>query len=561
MARRPSATVLVWALLSFMLLIHALPRNDALGLYYDEAFMAAQARDFVEPDRGGRHPASVRSVDLFGRPFPVRNAAYLGSLKSQLVIPAFSLFGASPFVLRATTWATALLALLFAMLYAERTLGSPVAWTTGLLVATDPSFYFLGQFEWGPFTTNLLCRCLGAYLLVAAWARGPGARGTGLAAAGGAVLGLGIFSRADFGLILASAGIALLAAHPDLILAAVRGRRAAVVSGSVTLLVCASPMLFSGLSLMTSSAAIADRGGVDVKAAVLGTVLDGSHFHRLMQVGGRFDEIFGITAPAGLFGWVLLLASAVLVALGLLARGGDARLAHARLIDSGAAFLLISSVLLVVGMLVMPGAVRAHHQLNAMPLLQLIVALAGISLWQAAQSVGVAAGRATAVGLALLLTLTCAANLRVIRETERLIDASGGRGRWSKALDDFALEIEGRGDQEVVSLDWGFHENLLFLTRRTRLAEPIWTIPHALRAGRPWLHRGDANTHYLIHDASYDLFGLGPRLLDALDELPEHQRSEVEITPHLTGEGQEAFYAVRILRPHELSYGGRFRIR
>ena len=69
-----------WALFSFCVFFSALPSIENLGLYYDEAFLAQQARDFVEPERAGLHPASVRSVELAGRPFPLRNAAYLGSL-------------------------------------------------------------------------------------------------------------------------------------------------------------------------------------------------------------------------------------------------------------------------------------------------------------------------------------------------------------------------------------------------------------------------------------------------------------------------------------------------
>ncbi len=560
MRRAPSAVLGVWLALSLVTLLHALPRNQALGLYYDEAFMAAQARDFVEPQDRGRHPASVRSMELFGRPFPVRNAAYLGSLKSQLVIPAFAVFGASPFVLRTATLVTALLALLCAMLFAERVFGPAVAIATGLLIATDPGFYFLGQFEWGPFTTNLLCRSLGALLVVAAWQRGPGRRGTALAAAAGVVLGLGVFSRADFALILAAAGIALLTLHRDLIRVALRERRPAIIAGGLALLLCASPMLLASLALWTSTGEMADRGGFEVRSAVLATVLDGSHFHRLMAVGGRFDEIFELEAPAGAFGWALGLALIVLVGLGRRARRQGVAETPGRMVDSGAAFLLVSSGLLGLAMLLVPGAVRAHHQLNTMPLLQIIVALAGVSLWRTLARRLPGAGRAAAAALAALGLLVCAANVRVIAATERAIDASGGRGRWSASLDRLAEEIDARGDAEVVSLDWGFHENLLFLTDSPRLEEPIWILPHALRAGRPWRHDGDDRTVYLVHDAPYDLFGLGPRLLAAARAHAARAPEEIEIETHRSDDGEPAFFSIRILRPHALSYGGQFRI-
>ncbi len=108
--RHRTIIVGAWLVLSIALSWAALPSIDQLGLYYDEAFMAQQARDFVEPSSGGLHPGSVRSVWIAGRPFPVRNAAYLGSLKSQLLIPVLALAGSTSFVVRTATLATGLFA-------------------------------------------------------------------------------------------------------------------------------------------------------------------------------------------------------------------------------------------------------------------------------------------------------------------------------------------------------------------------------------------------------------------------------------------------------------------
>jgi hypothetical protein len=108
-----------------------------------------------------------------------------------------------------------------------------------------------------------------------------------------------------------------------------------------------------------------------------------------------------------------------------------------------------------------------------------------------------------------------------------------------------------------VSLDWGFHEPLAFLTDRLPLDEPIWAIPRTLAAGRPWAYTGDAGTRYLVHAAPYDLFGLGPRLLAAARAEPPGTAS---IEPHADRLGEVAFYSIRILRPHRLVFTGRFRI-
>ncbi len=550
-ARSPGGRlVAIWLLIAALTGLAATPGIERLGLYYDEAFLAQQARDFVQPESAGQHPASVREWVVFGRPFPLRNAVYLGSLKSQLLIPALALAGSSPGVVRGATLAVALLALGLAMFWVARLFGEGAAGVMALLVASDPTFYFFAQFEWGPFTTNFLCRAGGALLLTLAWQSDSAARGRLAALAGGVLLGLGVFSRADFILIPASAGLALLICRPDLFRQALAERRDLVIAGGCAFLIAAFPMLVSAWELLDSAGETAGRGGLAFRARVLWQSLDGSHFLRLMETGGLFERTPAVDAPGGLLGWVVIPAAAILL-LDLLRRQRQGERAR----RDPRAFLLVFAALLTGGMLVLPGAVRAHHQLNSLPLLHLIVACAGVALWQLGAGRAQSALRAAA---GLLLAAVVASNLALIRETSDLIAATGGRGRFSHALDDFADEVDAVPGKTVVSLDWGFHEPLLFLTRHTRLVESIWALPRTLAAGRPWVFAGDAETVYLIHDSPHDLFGLGPKLLLAARLAGDET---ARIRAHRDGGGDLAFYSVRVLRPHELRYDGKFRIR
>jgi hypothetical protein len=63
-SRGVAIVVAAWALLFALALLAAVPQIDRLGLYYDEAFLAQQARDFVEPGREQLHPASVRPANV-----------------------------------------------------------------------------------------------------------------------------------------------------------------------------------------------------------------------------------------------------------------------------------------------------------------------------------------------------------------------------------------------------------------------------------------------------------------------------------------------------------------
>jgi hypothetical protein len=549
----------LWGVLAVGTVALAWQHVDRLGMYYDEAFLAQQARDFVEPSRMGVHPGSVRSIEILGRPFPVRNAAYLGSLKSQLLIPSLAIAGSTPRVVRITTLTTGLLALLLAMLWTERVLGRDVAMLAGLLVATDASFYFYSQFEWGPFTTNLLCRTAGLLFVTLAWQRHPQRRSLAYALAGGAAFGLGFFSRADFGLVIAAFALALAVSRPALLREALGQRRRVALAIAASMGIAASPMLLSLPGLLTASGAISERGDLAFKSRVLWNALDGSQFYRIVSLGGRFEELAASDGPRAMLGWILPGCAAF-----LLYRVFAERRRHEEtdgavrdpLWHSATVFLLSSAAIIVAGMLLMPGAVRAHHQLNSMPLVQIIVAATVVGLWQLASESDFARWIARGTSALILLALL-AGNLHVISKTTGMIDQTGGRGRFSDALNRFAEEVDAQPGQGVVSLDWGFHEQLLFLTRQTRLHEAIWSIPRVLERGQPWVFEAGPETRYLVHQDPYDLFGLGEKLIRSARALGD---GASEIETWRDGVGDTAFLSIRIPRRHRLVFTGEFEI-
>jgi len=576
MTRRPgkrnpatrSATPVVaaaWIALSVAIFTAATPRVESLGLYYDEAFLGQQARGFVEPDRAGVHPPGTSSSWILGRPFPLRNAAYLGSLKSQLAIPSLAIFGSSPKVLRLTTLSVGLLGLLFAMLWVRSLFGAGAAVLCGLLMAADPSYFFFSQYEWGPFTSLLLCRTLGLYLVTQGFQRNRRLP----MALGGLAFGLGIYSRADFAVILAAAGVALAVAYRPLLRRALREHRTSLCLAAVALLVAASPMLLSVAQLVQTSGGIADRGDFAYKVQVLLSVLDGSHFYRVIDAGGVFERLFEGDAPWSLFGFAaaacfLFVGWRVVADLRRKRRDSDPVSECGELpSEDPRAFVLLTALLLSIGMLAVPGAVRAHHMLNLLPFPHLLVAIAALELWRGpgpGARERVARGRQIALRLTsvLLVAVTLTGGLVVTASTFSLIDRTGGRGRWSDALTSFAREIDTGPQNVIVSFDWGFHEPLLFLTANARLLEPIWSVPAPLARGRPFVHAGDERHVYLVHDRDYDLFHFGPSLLRAARGAGGDR---AEIRPHRDREGNPAFYSIRFSGPHRLIYTGDFQIR
>ncbi len=61
--------------------------------------------------------------------------------------------------------------------------------------------------------------------------------------------------------------------------------------------------------------------------------------------------------------------------------------------------------------------------------------------------------------------------------TFKLLEASGGRGYWSNALERFAEEVEHQPEATIVSLDWGFHPPLMMLTENPQADRAFLALP------------------------------------------------------------------------------------
>jgi hypothetical protein len=245
----------------------------------------------------------------------------------------------------------------------------------------------------------------------------------------------------------------------------------------------------------------------------------------------------------------LLLAISI-VALLTLDRNRDARAA------GNDRLLCFMTVAIGAWMVAMPGAVRAHHMLNLMPLPHLIVAVAGIGTWRRNWHFDRLQGLAR-VCLSVTLATMLYSSVTAVAETRDLLRETGGRGRWSHSLLDFAREIDSKPDAEeflVVSLDWGFHEPLLFVSDHIQLSEPIWSLSR----GGNQTAEGNANAIYLIHPQRYDLFQLGPRFETALRFLED---TDYERRDYFDGTGLPTFSSIRFTGPHRIHYDGIFRIR
>ena len=509
---------------------------DAPGLYYDEAVQARPAAEFVTGVAYGTPFPGSRTVEIAGRPFPWMTQPYMGGLKSQLLIPFVALFGAEAPVLRATTLCWALLGVVLIAAFARRAFGESTAVFATLLLAFDPSLLLLARHDWGSFAISLLLRGAALACLFRWWQ----SEQTRWLFAGSLALGLGIFNKVDFAIFLAAAGLGVLACAAGPLWRRARAKPRELLIAAAGAALGVLPMLPSAASVLAARTAFAREGESAEKLTTLWTMLDGSYFHRLMEQGGLFDRMQEATLSQGtLLCWAFLLAlpAALLLTLRTHQRGAASKRRTAGI------FLLVASCGAVAAYMALPGGVRIHHALNIYPFPHLLIAWV---LARAASAGG--ALRSVALASAAIIAIS---GVATFHQALAFSAETGGRGRWSHALNDFAGELDA-SDAVVLSLDWGFHETLGFLTRGPTLIDAYPRIPAMVSQRGVWESAGSPEHVYLVHDEPYDLFGYGPLFLRAAARLPPAQ---VTLRRHLDGEGELAFVSVRFARPHRIVFG------
>src|SRR6266404_3519451 len=307
--RRELMRLLVaWLVLGVVVVLFAKQNLSVPGLYYDEAVFAGMAKDFVTGQVHGQHMPDHETVMLGGRPFPLFVQTYLGALKCWMLIPAFQLFGASFAILRSSNVFWQLIALLFLMLGARRWLGFGTAVLSGALLVFDPTYFFVSTLDWGVAVPSFVCRCACLYFAIC-WHQNRKIWNAFLV---GLSAGLGFFNKADFVVFLMAVGFATIFCYWRRILAAIRQHSGSVVLGCLGFAIGAGPMLIRiprMIALTVSGPHPNAPGEFGIKLKTLLSMYNGSHFYRLMNVGGVFERMYdGVAGPRALLGLILLVA-------------------------------------------------------------------------------------------------------------------------------------------------------------------------------------------------------------------------------------------------------------
>ena len=522
----------VWLGLVVLWFLAAAPNMSMPGLYYDEVHCAGMAKDFLS-GQPHLHMVGCKIVNFWGRPFPLFVQPYGGAIKSWLMIPSFALFGANQTVLRLTALSWGLMALLVCMLWIWKWLGRTTALLTGILLASDPTFFFISVLDWGPVLPSFLCRFAFFYFALAWWrlAResvpedGKSRRRiiwrAGLA---GLFAGLGFFNKIDFIVLLGGVLVALACCEARGIWAnPVRCRPVTMVAAAVGFLIGACIILPSLPGVLHGvPGATAQQRAVELASRfrVFMAMCDGSYFYRLMDAGGVFARMFRGNAPIMASWGIYFIPAAAYLGLQTRFRGPAGK---------AAMFIILSSAFIALGIFLLPCAreVQIHHMVMIYPFPHLAIAFALARLWRSGWKVG-----------GFLFAAVIACQTLDLARTQQLIMRTGGRGWWSDAVTAFASQIKDRTDLTLVSMDWGFNEQMAFLTDGPKLAEPFWSRQSRIP--------GPKDCVYLVHPPEYARLSFGRLFLEqALHGAP----TSFEVKAWRDHEGQVAFYSIRYLGP------------
>lgn len=452
---------------------------DLPGIYEDEAWSATAAVKFLagNPFVGAIDHGQFR---LFGRAWPFMSAAYVGPVKSYLLIAAFSVFGISVPVLRATTASLGLLTAFAVYGLMRWRFGRFAAFAAAMLLATDLTFVLGVRCDWGPVAFSLLMSVAFAWALLA-WTETPDS--LWIPSLAGLFLGLGVLQKLDFLAPAAALFLAFCCVWPRLPL---RKPKSVVLLATVALL-AASPILAYNVLTRGETVRVGRELADARHVSFPPTRADFANLKRnyvIVEENVR-AHLKGVYLPDWMLGYGVgpdarfgpsLMPRAVLVApFVLLFLAFPAFTTWRR----PSLFFLAALLFTLLFLALVPMASGPHHYLLCYPFPHVLLAIALALPWALPGN----RSRFLRFGLRSISVVLFLALLvpNLCLETafrDRLL-RSGGRGYWSaEAISSIATTIQQTYPTRTITLmDWGFERSLVLLGRdRYSLDPAFWRV-------------------------------------------------------------------------------------
>lgn len=421
------------------------------GLYYDEALDLPQAVQLAHGWSVTLFPKDP-GVNILGYTFPVMVIDYVGAVNTYLMAALFAFTGGHWVAVRWFQVLVGALIVAFSFRLARHWFGPLVAVIATLLLAVNPSFIFWSRM--GISVTHIMALCsLGSLLLFTRHAPRFTFHVSRFTLSlhplffAGLLLGLGVWAKFLFVWWIAALGVVYV------VFCSQHWRRGpwrdwlAVGAGA---LVGAAPLLYYNLktsetlNLLLNSLNNPTPNGVNNQNFLANFQARLEQF-RIWLDGSYFWYNGGLHANE----WALLLygTALVLVLMEVVRSGRGVQQQRAL------ALLLILAVILVLSSFTVSG-IWATHLFILFPIPQIGVALA--AAWLLGKRIGV---------LALILPLALfVLDARVTFDYHADLARTGGPGRFSFAIYEFANYLDQNNLHTPAALDWGLEKNTFVLT-------------------------------------------------------------------------------------------------
>jgi 4-amino-4-deoxy-L-arabinose transferase-like glycosyltransferase len=380
---------------------------------------------------------------------PLMIMSYIGTFKTVLYWPIFSLFGFNVFAVRLPMVFVGAATILVFYLLTVQWVGKRAALIAALLLATDPIFLLTDTFDWGPVALEHFLVVTGCWLIAR---KRP--------TLGAFLFGLALWNKALFLWMLAGLTVAAVFVYMPEIRTVLKDHRTCIRVG-LAFLVGAMPFLIYNViqpnATLSSNAHLSTENlstkFFNLRFALAGNGLNGFIVHwdsavqakRPVSVPGRVaffirEHSFGPHYTT-LFPYAILLSFA-LIPLWWRSPGRRAAL-----------FALVSAAVAFLAMVVSRGAgASIHHTVLLWPMPHLFVGIALAALRVPWLSFG--------AGAVLIIS-----NLLVVNQYVVQFERNGAKERFTDAVNSLSKTLSDSTGDSVYIIDWGIKEPVTFLEK------------------------------------------------------------------------------------------------
>jgi Dolichyl-phosphate-mannose-protein mannosyltransferase len=513
------------------------------GLEYDEVLFANAALGHLDET----FIAYELRLGQFRLPLMLMN--YIGALKAYLYFPLFELFPVSPVTVRLPAIMLGAVALVATYLVLLRLANRRAALWAGWLLATDPSFIFHTRIDFGP-TVLMMFFKMTSLLALVTFCR---TKRPSFLALGSFLIGLGVFDKANFLWYVAGLWLASLVVWRKGVLAYVSVRN---------VLICAFFLILGSLpfiyyNMATGGATFKEKLFLPVdfpvslrtRTALLIETINGSGIYKFangLKPAGSVEALASFW-PGTITPWAL--AGCALFSL----RRWRIK---PQPVDPIGLFFTLLSLLIVVEIYLTRLPVGWHHFMMLWPFhyMALCTLLLRSDPDASVHGECLAASKwvvSRNLPVAVLIGMMTS-NLFVDAIYLRSFSTEGGRGFFSDAIYQLAEHAQGKTDQRLLLMDWGFSTQLLLLSRGSiRKEEVFWELrtPGNEEQQMSELHKRalQPNSLFVFHAPPYTVFERPRELFENMLQRYKLRSETVKVFFHRRGD--PAFLLLRVAAP------------